>query len=336
MKAFFAVASVLSVCASSVYAQNLPVSLLDKKISMVQFHPSLSSVLFELAEKSDVNIVSDSYLTDTVADDLIAKDIKVKIIIDNIKRIFGRESELQNGILLFREKNWQLRSPTDRAMEKALKDKKEGVIFEKTEESTDSDNTPKSVLNKNRKITVLAKRVRIEELLSVISRQVGWKIKADSSVAGRRLTVVLRDVPVEQALMAITTVIESVQTVTIGKSESQLAAEKSVFTDDPVEDAIKESSEILPLLYECMDEKQRASMEKGDQIYMKISDLPSVLKNRCERYIEMSLKMMLKSNVKIPFDRNRFSDASVNVLPSSNQRRVGVSIFGTDGNLHTF
>lgn len=326
--------AVLSVIGSEASAQNRTDAVLQKQISISQRNPVLSSVLLELAEKTGLNIVADSFLSDTPEKDLVFPKVTIQALIDTIQTKFSREAKYQSGILLFRERNWEKRTPESYASEKVYKGKDEGILFQKAPEKPDSDG-PVSVLGATRKVTVLARRVRIEELVESLSAQVGWKIQVDPSVAGRRLTVALKDVPINDALAAITNVLEASQVVTIGKSAKQLADEKEA-RSDLSQEAIEASNKLLSLLLEEMSPEQQKDVREGKQVTMSLKDLPDSLKSLCNEYIDISLHMMKRGGNKIPVDLSRAGEAAITVLPPPSLRRVSVSVFGTDGNLHSF
>lgn len=313
----------------------------ERRISIQLKRPTILDVAQKLGE-SGVNIIVDTGASDaSTPSDIDAQGFLLRDVISTMEKLFGRDAFIIDDIVILRDKRWYRKPLRD----SALRPQNPGglaiggvnaPVREKTSEEDPVKAT--SLLRASKKITLSAENAPVDAILEEIRRQSGWKIKADTSLKKRTLTAFVQDVEVSRLVDALSRVLEADTEVTLGKSRERQEAESYLFNggDDPMERLIAESERLLPDLLDSLSESQKQTLAEKGTLSLKLSELPPSLKDRCLKYLQDNIKQLNASGATINADTNRLDQSLVNIKDPSNRLRVGGSVFGTDGNLHTF
>lgn len=296
-------------------------------------------VLFEdalatLHEKKGINIVADAYPGEITPLPMSAwENLSADEAVHKIAESCDREIIELDGIMVLRARQWARRQQllSEKSLPSAARWQDGGKFIVNRLDSPEDKDYPQPA----RSISVIAYRTSTSQLCSQLREKAAYQIVTDSKVAERRVHVFAERITPSNLIGCIAVAINAGPEVKLTQSENQANAENyaalAVFPDK-ISKRMRESDKLRRDLEPLLTKEQKKSLEDGQSISIRISDLPTGLQKRAMDYISASAQWNAGS-VETP-DMTRMSQFGIRFRPSSSgvfYRMLGVITVDVNG-----
>ena len=317
----------------------------SKKITLKLKNASLSDVVNILGETYGINVVADAY-ADDVRFNLDLPQVTRAEALQNIPKLYEREVRQVGNILVWRHKHWFRRPEQEKfsAAHYRLVWRTKGTVAIHMAPRSTTIISPhaavptvlSSASNRNFepsdfRVSITANQVSLRDLAAAFTAQTPWALRAESSLAPRRVSTHLTGVSGGQAIEALTILFNGREEVTIGLSDEdrKLAGE---LTDDWMKargEREKLSDQLKASLLDHLNADQRNSLAQGNLVDVPLHGLPSALQQLGFQYIQVATDGV-SSVAGFAVDTSRMSEFSLQVRPEP-WLNINVIGFGPGG-----
>lgn len=274
-----------------------------KQIQKSYKHQLPMDILSDMGEKMNFNFLCNVSPTDSTNSYLnFDTDNSVSSTLKKFANSTQRNIHNFDNLILFRTNNWYFNTKDETRQFRNLSQKwtTEGTLEIKNIKQ--ESNLPAHTLD------IYGKWIPVDSFCREISQASGWEISVSPELGKRRIYICAKNVSPGTICDALSFMLNARETITIGQTNRQKQYEEDLIKQDDsrLTDREKMSRELRKDLEKLLTPEQKKKMQQ-EEVGIKLSDIPSELRGKVDKYIYYLANRPGGSNPSIDFSRlNQF------------------------------